>query len=61
MIIIGGDRHKVSFNDAYFFKMNKGVETLPYYDWYMILFIKYLFIYKNDQLIYTIFLNNLYL
>ena len=34
MIIIGGDRHKVTFNDAYFFKLNKGVETLPYYDWF---------------------------
>ena len=25
MVIIGGDRHMVAFNDAYFFKMNKAV------------------------------------
>ena len=33
MIILGGDRHMVSFNDAYMFKLNKGVESLPHYEW----------------------------
>ncbi len=32
MIILGGDRHMVSFNDAYMFKLNKGVESLPHYE-----------------------------
>jgi hypothetical protein len=31
MVILGGDRHMVSFNDAYIFKLNKGVESLPHY------------------------------
>ena len=32
MVILGGDRHMVSFNDAYMFKLNKGVESLPHYE-----------------------------
>jgi len=31
MIILGGDRHMVSFNDAYMFKLNKGVDLLSHY------------------------------
>lgn len=31
MIILGGDRHMVSFNDAYIFKLDKGVNLLPLY------------------------------
>jgi len=33
MIILGGDRHMVSFNDAYMFKLNKGVDLLSHYQW----------------------------
>ena len=33
MIVFGGDRHMVSFNDAYLFKLDKGVESLPHYEW----------------------------
>lgn len=32
MLILGGDRHMVSFNDAYLFKLNKGVESMPLYE-----------------------------
>ncbi len=35
MLILGGDRHMVSFNDAYLFKLNKGVESMPLYEWYL--------------------------
>jgi hypothetical protein len=31
MIILGGDRHMVSFNDAYMFKLDKGVDLLSHY------------------------------
>jgi hypothetical protein len=31
MIIIGGDRHMVSFNDAYLFMLGKGVDSLAHY------------------------------
>ena len=32
MVIMGGDRHMVAFNDAYYLKLNKAVETLPHYE-----------------------------
>lgn len=32
MIILGGDRHMVSFKDAYIFKLQKGLESLPHYE-----------------------------
>jgi hypothetical protein len=31
MVILGGDRHMVAFNDAYMFRLDKGVESLPHY------------------------------
>ncbi len=31
IVIIGGDRHMMSFNDAYLFKMDKGIESIHYY------------------------------
>lgn len=31
MLIIGGDRHMISFNDAYLFMLDKGFESLTYY------------------------------
>lgn len=29
--IIGGDRHNISFNDVYTFRMDKGIESISYY------------------------------
>lgn len=29
--IIGGDRHNVSFNDVYAFRLDKGIESVQYY------------------------------
>jgi len=32
IIIIGGDRHMMSFNDVYFFKMDKAIQNIHHYE-----------------------------